>query len=1299
MTGISDFMDLGFFPLQDHASGQDGTPVHARLMIAGGRISRVETPATSGESNFIEYAKEYELGTLGDVHPWMFWQTRERGARGMGSWAQCFGTLAVDADGYYGNVNAQPLRGRSNAPFANDTRYRVLDPAWPVGLSHVPRGALTLLVPGTDEAEQTELALWTDPRIVAPNATGPGECGTLVVDLQPTHELCMDGETRPGMGGRHARIQTLLRVIAVPPQTGFANLGNAGNTIALNFTTTGTESIPNFGAFFGLVDGSGGPTTGGPSGPTTGGPTTGGPSGPTTGGPITGPHGAAALAGVRNVGAGSFGGGGDLGSASGSTEEEFEPRSFGEFAPKPVQGHGIGLMAAMGADGPLHPGAANDKHRHGTDRDGHPINAAHISTEAFFYQDSELDAPIAFEGGYPNPTPLPIPAPAHLSYDGTSSHSFMQGAKSGRWRLWCETPDVTPPPPATPTTGGGPGIQPPTFVTGPGRRPGVQPPAFVTGPGPGVTGPGPGTPGGKPKPTGPITPNPGGKRFPGYPPTGPIKPGGGPTTGGPGSGGPAGPVRPGGSGGQPSVPCKVPPAGPTRPAGGPTRPNGVPPRAGQPAGGSRTGGNGPNVGMPDETGLGAGAAAGAAGSEPRTGRSSGRPGGSPVWRKGGRGLIGEGGDPIETSNSTAVTPSGARLSGSGFILRDGAAGGPGGGGTPATDPRTDLGRWSGMNTVSNTPQQVQGVVERVGEASREEVALYSLFRPMAQGFAAVNFRPQFTVAGAPCFEHNPQLPTPMYFHDEAVRPQVLAMRAWGAQDAASGEWAHVEEPRVSRARGGTGHGGVIFSPPRFELSDYYGIGADVLDVAETASAQATTAYVLAAPGVRYALGLPNADGTLQANGVQIYQPTLASGLSITHDDVEVVSAYKNAASETIVELAQGGTKTGLLMPSGTTANRPTTAAAAGLMRWNTTTSGLEVYDGASWAAVGGGGGGGLITNGDYTVSTGVRVLGRESGAGDIEELQVTNGLQITSGALGFITGVKGDIDIAVDASTLTIVQATLAAIRALTPAADNVPYWTGATTAANTALTATGRAIIGATDTDDAQLQIGLNSERSHVDFQDMCATNAGAAGYTASNSGSGTNVSQGWPFTNASTNAVGVLMLESGTTTSGYSSMSTWNNALRFNTGTAFTFEARLITETLSSAAQEYRLEVGFGDSWSSTWPTDSALFRYDRATDGANWQCITRAGGSETKTDSGIAVNAGTTGTMQILGIEVAADGSSVVFKIAEGTVATHTTRIPTNGGSLGYGAAILKSAGTTEVRVGIDWTRFTTTRTGAR
>ena len=33
------------------------------------------------------------------------------------------------------------------------------------------------------------------------------EAGTLVCDLQPDGEICMDGSQEPGIGGRHARLQ------------------------------------------------------------------------------------------------------------------------------------------------------------------------------------------------------------------------------------------------------------------------------------------------------------------------------------------------------------------------------------------------------------------------------------------------------------------------------------------------------------------------------------------------------------------------------------------------------------------------------------------------------------------------------------------------------------------------------------------------------------------------------------------------------------------------------------------------------------------------------------------------------------------------------------------------------------------------------------------------------------------------------------------------------------------------------------------------------------------------------------
>lgn len=909
---FADFTEIGFFPLQDHAD--DGTPVSARLMLAGGRVTSAKKGANvTGTDSLVQYGKENGLGTLGDVHPWLFWQTRSREARGMGAWAQAFGAVAIDADGYYGSVSPQPLRSDH---YENDTRFHPLSTGGPVGLPRIPRGALLTVVPGTEEAEQHPLVLWSDPRLIAPNARGPGECGTLVVDLQPTHEICMDGD-KPGVDGRAARLQSLVRVIAVAPGQTFAGLdGGEGNTLALNFTRSGVDGIPGYGAFFAEIDSrsGSGPITPGGSRPTT-------PGGSGSNGPIT--HGLSA-------GPGSYGGGvTDAGSSGGG--ESRRPQDFGSFEPTRLGHHGIGLMAHLGAYGPLHAGAQSDKHHHGSDRDGHPVNAAHISVDAFFYRDADKDAPIAFEGDYPNPSPLPIPAPAHISYDGVSQHAFAGTMRPGYWRLWCETPDVTPTqPPGVPVVSrppvtGGPVPAGPT-TPGPGRP---------TTPGPGnPTAPGPQTPGGGGRPTGgpwpwgppgpsgpnpnwhpptkPITPNPGGKRFPGYPATDPPPStgGGGPLTGGnpPGSGGgphPSGPTT--GAGGQPGTPCK-------------TQPNGgvgsTPARGGQPG---RTGGGD----VPPPGGAGAGRT-------PARGRAGGAVGTYP----------GGGGNPRAT-----LVPSGAALFGvgGGEIVPRGAMPGRGVAGTRQVDPRLDLGRWSGRSQVTREPQEIPGVAERIGRTS-ERRSLYTIFRPMAQGFAALNFRPQLTALGYPNFEHNPQFPAPMFFNDEAVRPQVLALHAWGGQSAAETEWAYIERPEDSRARGGTAAGGVMFHPPGLELEDYYGVGSAV-----NVETPATTSYVLAAPGVAFALGLPTASGALAANAVTIAQGTAtARPLEIEHNGTAIFRGYDDG-TDVIVELARGGTAA-IVVPSGTTAQRPATPV-AGMMRYNSTAGALEYRGASAWRSL------------------------------------------------------------------------------------------------------------------------------------------------------------------------------------------------------------------------------------------------------------------------------------------------------------------------------------------------------------
>ncbi len=859
MTSFVDRADLGFFPLQDHAADKTGVPVSMRAGLAGGRITKFKDATSTGAASesMQEYGRDAGMGTLGDIHPWMFWQTRERSVRGCGAWAQTFGAMLIRADARYGVTATQPIRDHD---WKNDTRFRQKGLAWPVGFPQLAKGSLLLAVPGTEESEQHDLGFWADPRLIAPGAGGPGECGTLVVDLQQDSTLCMDNSDKPGFGGRHARLQTMMRVIAMPksPVTG-STISTAGNFLALNYSTTQQDGLAGYGAIFGPVVGGGAVTPrGSVPGPIT--PRGGGPNSYTPGDVTRN------LRGESNIGSGAFGSGLDEGAISSGGSDEQTPNSFGAFVPTPRGGHGVALMAASVGYGPIHAGAAADKHQHGHDRDGNPINAAHISTSAFYFRDRTFDGPMMFEGYYVYPPGWPLTSRTHLTWDGAAAHPFAGKMAMGMWRWWTEVPYMAP----TGEPGNPPTTTPPTGTPTPGGRN----PAGPGGPhGPATPG-GPGTPTGKKK-----------KKVTTGGPTDKPKPkptGTGRGRGGGGWPGPSGPGVP-----RPTYRDPPPPGPPTvTPRGGKQLPNHPPtttPGTPQTPG---TGGSGPTGPTTPRGGLCT-----------QTDRS---------------GHV----DPndVHDGRNMVDTPARQAAHGNDAIIPQSAGtfvGGAGGAGTQVTDPRIPMGRLSGRDPWTREPERVPGLVERVGGADRTSVGLYSIWHPLQEGFAALTFRPQLMVKGYPHFEHNPQLPSAMIHRDEALRPQVLTLRAWGAQSV-SGDYSYVEKSMSSRARGGTGHGGVLFAPPRFELEDYYGINS-AANVEDTTSARATRSVVLLAPGVSLGFGKPLATGALATGGAMLYQDVSVATrpLLIAQDSGEIVRLYRSGGVGVV-------TVTGNLSATGTT---------------------------------------------------------------------------------------------------------------------------------------------------------------------------------------------------------------------------------------------------------------------------------------------------------------------------------------------------------------------------------------------
>lgn len=895
MPGIADFRTVGFFPLQDHVSV---VGIGRRQMLAGARIVKMTDGGGNASEIMTEYGVENGLGTLGDIHPWMFWQVNTRDHRAMGSWAQSFAGIIDGARARGGG----PTTGNSPAnvfPVAGDwqadQRFVSKGIARPAGLSQLVKGSTVIVMPAMHEHSQVELVLPADGRLWAPSVGGPGECGTLVCDLQPDATACMDGSETPGVGGRHARLQSMMRVVAMPIYGSAGTLDTFGNGIAWNLSKSQQEGLAGLGMVWApMVSGGGGPIT--PGGNT-----------------------ARATSAL-----------GDLGQDEHLGEKLGE---FGAFVPRPTAAHGVALMAQIGGSGPIHAGHQNDKHRHGEDRDGNPINAAHISTNAYFFRDQSNDGPLLFEGDYPNPPPLPLISRTHLSWQGSGSHPFAGGGNpTGYWRWWSEVPYVVP------TTGGPRNQIPP-------RAPGSPPP--TGGPTPGSPG-APGAPGSPPAPPptggprvprspvpggpsgGPITPNPanpavpGGRRFPGYPITG---------------GGPAGPIAP-------------PPSGPA-PGYGPGEPS-YPGEVGGPSG--------------------------------------------PITGGGPRGPIA----PLPSGPAPGYGPGEPRF--------------------PGYLP-TSL-----INPPPITGQLAPGEKHSIGSNTPEDRELFLIHHPMMESYGALAFRPQLWVSGYANLEHGPSLGGDLMREEESFRPQVIALRSWGAQSA-DGLWDYRQDDQQSRARGGITDGGIFYCPPEFEPEDYFGLGE-----AKDVFAPSTQGFVTAAPGVAFALGTPVLDGGLAAASVTIAQ-TVGTNQALDISQLDSTRVPRQhigceldqATGEVVVSLAAGGTQA-IKIPRGTTAQRPSAIApAGGMVRVNSSGANdvLEFWDVVSSTWIQTGGAGGTLTDGDkgdvtvsgsgsvwtidndavtyvkmQNVSATDKVLGRSTaGAGDVEEIACTaTGRSIIAGA-------------------------------------------------------------------------------------------------------------------------------------------------------------------------------------------------------------------------------------------------------------------------------------------------------------
>jgi len=396
---------------------------------------------------------------------------------------------------------------------------------------NLPVGTVGWNGSSTRENLQEDVFITCDSRLVAVNVGPDGTYGSLVYDTNQNNEY--DAE-------RSAYLQSAFRVLKHP-------LGDA-NAIAFQLNRSGNGETKG-GWFVDKGDGS---------------------------------------SSTQSTGAGNVA---TSGSGMVATTGQGQAVKAGAAPEEVVTTPGkAGIVVGQGSytdNGPFHVGNKTDKHNHGADADGNPINALHIWTGALFYRNQVEDGPLRFEKIYKQGEDKSIVVPVHLAWSGSD------------WAWWSTTDTYHPDYPYNPSIPTNPGI--PTYPTYPSIPTGGSNPIPTGGGSPGGGGVPTGGGGGG-QPGGGFTPFTG--DLPGVP-TGhtPIVSGGdleGPWGGGTGTPGiqPTSPTGGDLSGGAPTGYVPISSGGPVG-GGGPGSGGG-----GTPGGGSSGGDNGlpPSFGIDPSTG-------------------------------------------------------------------------------------------------------------------------------------------------------------------------------------------------------------------------------------------------------------------------------------------------------------------------------------------------------------------------------------------------------------------------------------------------------------------------------------------------------------------------------------------------------------------------------------------------------------------------------------------------------------------------------------------------------------------------
>lgn len=225
----------------------------------------------------------------------------------------------------------------------------------------------------------------------------------------------------------------------------------------------------------------------------------------------------------------------------------------------------------------------------------------------------------------------------------------------------------------------------------------------------------------------------------------------------------------------------------------------------------------------------------------------------------------------------------------------------------------------------------------------------------------------------------------------------------------------------------------------------------------------------------------------------------------------------------------------------------------------------------------------------------------------------------------------------------------------------------------------------------------GPNTYYYFNDFVNTVGTSVDGNGVMANNS-SGTS-SVGSPDAN---NHPGVLGLQTSTGATNAAGVNTGFNSMSLGGGSWEMNIGQRSPSTASDGTDTYQVLIGFFDANTAN-QTDGVYFLYDSqgvstgSAASANWQIVTASNSTRTFTTTSSAVG---TSTYSTLKITINAAGTLATFYVNGVSVGTSSTNIPTGTSrGLGYGARIIKSAGTNNRQQFIDYIEVKSLFTSAR